>query len=153
MSEIHAIFWDIGGVLLTDAWDHNERAAALEHFHLDKEEFHSRHEKIVSSFERGEITLDEYLDRTVFYDKRSFTRDEFRDYMFSLSRPMSGRAGLRARPGRFRQILHGHDQQRVARVELAPHREVRLAGNLPAVCQLLLRRPAQAGERHLSSGD
>ena len=87
MSEIHAIFWDIGGVLLTDAWDHNERAA-LEHFQLDEEEFHSRHEKIVSSFERGKISLDEYLDRTVFYHKRSFTRDEFRDYMFSLSQPM-----------------------------------------------------------------
>ncbi len=88
MSEIHAIFWDVGGVLLTNAWDHNERAAALEHFQLDKEEFHSRHEKVVSSFERGEITLDEYLDRTVFYDKRPFTRDEFRDYMFALSQPM-----------------------------------------------------------------
>ncbi|MFZ0815514.1 MAG: HAD family phosphatase [Candidatus Sulfotelmatobacter sp.] len=88
MSEIHAIFWDVGGVLLTNAWDHNERDAALEHFHLDEEEFHSRHEMVVSSFERGEITLDEYLGRTVFYDKRSFTRDEFRDYMFSLSQPM-----------------------------------------------------------------
>jgi putative hydrolase of the HAD superfamily len=88
VSEIRTIFWDVGGVLLTNAWDHNERAAALEHFKLDKEEFHSRHEKIVSLFERGEITLDEYLDRTVFYDKRSFTCDEFRDYMFSLSQPM-----------------------------------------------------------------
>jgi putative hydrolase of the HAD superfamily len=88
VSEIHTIFWDVGGVLLTNAWDHNERAAALEHFHLDEEGFHSRHEKVVSSFERGEITLDEYLDRTVFYDKRPFTRDEFRDYMFSLSQPI-----------------------------------------------------------------
>jgi putative hydrolase of the HAD superfamily len=88
VSEIHTIFWDVGGVLLTNAWDHNERAAALEHFHLDEEEFHSRHEAVVAPFERGGITLDEYLDRTVFYDKRSFTRDEFRNYMFSLSQPM-----------------------------------------------------------------
>jgi putative hydrolase of the HAD superfamily len=88
VSEIHTIFWDVGGVLLTNAWDHNERATTLEHFRLDKEEFHSRHESVVSSFERGEITLDEYLDRTVFYDKRPFTRDEFRDYMFSLSQPI-----------------------------------------------------------------
>ncbi len=88
MSEIHAIFWDVGGVLLTNAWDHNERAAALEHFHLDEKEFHSRHEMVVSSFERGKITLDEYLDRTVFYRDRPFTRNEFRDYMFSLSRPI-----------------------------------------------------------------
>jgi len=89
MSEIHAIFWDVGGVLLTNAWDHTERAAALEHFRLEEKEFHGRHEMVVSSFERGKISLDEYLDRTVFYRSRSFTREEFRDYMFSLSRPMT----------------------------------------------------------------
>jgi len=84
---IRAIFWDVGGVLLTNAWDRTERTAALEHFHLDEEEFHDRHELVVSSFERGKITLDEYLDRTVFYRTRPFTRDAFRDYMFSLSQP------------------------------------------------------------------
>ena len=89
MSDIHAIFWDVGGVLLTNAWDHNERAQALQHFHLDQEEFQARHEMVVSSFERGKITLDEYLDRTIFYTARSFTREEFRDYMFALSRPMT----------------------------------------------------------------
>jgi putative hydrolase of the HAD superfamily len=84
---IRAIFWDVGGVLLTNAWDRTERAKALEHFHLDAEEFHDRHEMVVSSFERGKITLDEYLDRTVFYRPRPFERDAFRDYMFSLSQP------------------------------------------------------------------
>ena len=88
MSAIQAIFWDIGGVLLSNAWDHTQRIAALEHFRLDEEEFHSRHEMVVSSFERGKITLDEYLDRTVFYRNRPFTRDQFRDFMFSLSEPM-----------------------------------------------------------------
>jgi putative hydrolase of the HAD superfamily len=88
LPAIHTIFWDVGGVLLTNAWDRSERAAALEHFRLDEEEFHARHEMVVSSFERGKISLDEYLDRTVFYRNRSFSRDEFRDYMFSLSQPM-----------------------------------------------------------------
>ena len=88
MSQIHAIFWDVGGVLLSNAWDHTQRMAALERFHLDEEEFHARHEMVVSSFERGKITLDEYLDHTVFYRERSFTRDEFRDFMFSLSEPI-----------------------------------------------------------------
>ncbi|MGA7944706.1 MAG: HAD family phosphatase [Candidatus Sulfotelmatobacter sp.] len=88
MSEIHVIFWDVGGVLLSNAWDHTERAAALEHFRLDQEEFRARHEMVVSSFERGKISLDEYLDRTIFYRNRPFTREEFRDYMFSLSQPM-----------------------------------------------------------------
>ena len=88
MSTIRAIFWDVGGVLLTNAWDHTQRRAAFEHFHLDEEEFHSRHEMVVSSFERGKISLDEYLDRTVFYRSRPFTPDEFRNYMFSLSQPV-----------------------------------------------------------------
>jgi putative hydrolase of the HAD superfamily len=88
VPEIHAIFWDVGGVLLTNAWDHTQRMAALEHFRLDEQEFHSRHEMVVSSFERGKISLDEYLDRTIFYRSRSFSRDEFRDYMYSLSQPM-----------------------------------------------------------------
>jgi putative hydrolase of the HAD superfamily len=88
LPDIRAIFWDVGGVLLTNAWDHTQRMNALEHFGVDKEEFHSRHEMVVSSFERGKISLDEYLDRTVFYRKRPFTRSDFRDYMFSLSRPV-----------------------------------------------------------------
>jgi putative hydrolase of the HAD superfamily len=84
---IQAIFWDVGGVLLTNAWDHTERAQALAQFHLDPEVFHARHELLVSPFERGKIALDEYLDRTVFYTQRPFTRDAFRESMFSLSRP------------------------------------------------------------------
>jgi putative hydrolase of the HAD superfamily len=87
LPEIRAIFWDVGGVLLSNAWDHTERAEALAHFHLDQKEFNERHESIVSSFERGEIMLDEYLKRTVFYTPRSFSRDEFCSYMFALSRP------------------------------------------------------------------
>src|SRR5271168_3965924 len=88
MSTIRAIFWDVGGVLLSNAWDHTQRVAALEHFGLDQDEFQSRHEMVVSSFERGKISLDEYLDRTVFYRNRPFTRDEFHDYMFSFSQPI-----------------------------------------------------------------
>ena len=87
MPAIRAIFWDVGGVLLTNAWDHTERAAARQRFQLEEKEFHARHEMVVSSFERGKITLEEYLDRTVFYRKRPFTTDEFRDYMLSLSQP------------------------------------------------------------------
>lgn len=88
VSAIRAIFWDVGGVLLSNAWDHTERADAAEHFHLDAKEFQARHEMVVSSFERGKISLDEYLDRAVFYCERPFTRDRFRDYMVALSRPL-----------------------------------------------------------------
>lgn len=85
MTQISAIFWDVGGVLLTNAWDRSQREAALEHFKLDEEEFADRHELVVSSFERGKIGIDEYLDRTVFYRARPFSKEAFKDYMLALS--------------------------------------------------------------------
>ena len=85
---IRTLFWDIGGVLLTNAWDRTQRDAAMAKFQLDPIEFQDRHEMVVSSFERGKITLDEYLDRTVFYRARSFTRDALKMYMYSLSQPL-----------------------------------------------------------------
>jgi putative hydrolase of the HAD superfamily len=87
LSQISAIFWDVGGVLLTNAWDRSQREAALEHFKLDEEEFADRHELVVSSFERGKIGIDEYLDRTVFYRARPFSKEAFKDYMLALSQP------------------------------------------------------------------
>jgi putative hydrolase of the HAD superfamily len=87
MARVSALFWDVGGVLLSNAWDHEQRERAVGHFGLDWEEFRDRHDMLVSSFERGKITLEEYLERTVFYRSRPFTRDAFRDFMFSLSQP------------------------------------------------------------------
>jgi putative hydrolase of the HAD superfamily len=87
LSTIRALFWDVGGVLLNNAWDHTERTEAFERFSLDAKELQSRHEMVVSSFERGKITLDEYLERTVFYCNRPFTREAFQEAMFAVSRP------------------------------------------------------------------
>jgi putative hydrolase of the HAD superfamily len=87
LPQISAIFWDVGGVLLTNAWDRTQREQALEQFKLDEAEFHDRHEMVISSLERGKISLDEYLERTVFYRPRPFARDVFKDYLFSLSQP------------------------------------------------------------------
>jgi len=89
VPDISTLFWDVGGVILTDAWDHTQRAEALAKFGLDAGEFQPRHEMLVSSFERGKLSLDEYLDRTVFYRQRSFTSEAFREYMLSLSKPKS----------------------------------------------------------------
>jgi putative hydrolase of the HAD superfamily len=87
VSAIHTLFWDVGGVLLSNAWDRTERAAAFEHFRLDEKEFQPRHEAVVSSFECGKISLEDYLNQTVFYEDRPFSREEFREYMFALSKP------------------------------------------------------------------
>jgi len=94
LPEIKALFWDVGGVLLSNAWDHTQRQQAIEKFGLEQAEFAERHELVVSSFERGKISLDEYLDRTVFYRVRSFARDDFKNYMCSLSTPDEAALGF-----------------------------------------------------------
>jgi putative hydrolase of the HAD superfamily len=87
MAQIRALFWDIGGVLLTNAWDHEERNVAIQQFNLDEQQFEARHKEVVSLFEEGRVTLDEYLDRTVFYQSRTFTKAAFQEFMFGLSKP------------------------------------------------------------------
>lgn len=86
-QEIQTIFWDVGGVLLSNAWDHTERREALDRFGLDEAEFNLRHENLVDAFERGELSLNAYLDQTVFYAPRSFSKEEFKKVMFRLSQP------------------------------------------------------------------
>jgi len=87
VAEIRALFWDVGGVLLTNAWDHDERDHAVEHFHLDKAEFETHHKELVPLFEEGRLSLDEYLDHAVFYQPRDFKPEDFKRLMFSLSQP------------------------------------------------------------------
>ena len=89
MAKISALFWDVGGVLLSDAWDRKQRQRTLKQFGMDEDEveFESRHEMLVSSFERGKISLQDYLERTVFYRPRSFTIEVFTQHMLSLSQP------------------------------------------------------------------
>src|SRR6185295_7640973 len=84
---ITTIFFDIGGVLLSDGWGHVSRRAAAEKFGLDGEEYADRHEKVAHAIETYRISLDEYLTRTVFYRPRSFTREEFHDFIFAQSQP------------------------------------------------------------------
>ena len=85
--ECDVVFFDIGGVLGTNGWDREQRSAAVERFGLDAEDFQYRHEETVGAFEAGDISLDEYLDVTVFCEPRGFSRDEFRTFMFAQSEP------------------------------------------------------------------
>jgi putative hydrolase of the HAD superfamily len=87
MTEITHIFFDIGGVLGTNGWDREQRLAAVNHFDLDAEDFQWRHEEVVGEWEEGRISLEEYLDIAVFYTERSFSREEFREFMCAQSVP------------------------------------------------------------------
>ena len=84
-SAIDLVLFDIGGVLGSNGWDREQRAAAVEQFGLDPEDFQYRHEETVGAWESGQISLDEYLALTVFCDPRRCTRDEFKSFMFAQS--------------------------------------------------------------------
>lgn len=79
------IFFDIGGVLLSNGWGHESRQAAAEKFGFDYEEMNRLHEFIFNVYEIGRITLDEYLDTVLFYQQRSFSREEIKSFMFAQS--------------------------------------------------------------------
>lgn len=85
MPGVTAIFWDVGGVILSNGWDRSSRATAAKKFGLDWEDFEDRHELAMPAFETGRASLDTYLQRTVFYRKRNFTRDEFVNFIFAQS--------------------------------------------------------------------
>jgi putative hydrolase of the HAD superfamily len=84
-SEITTLFVDVGGVLLSNGWGHEFRQQAAEKFHLNIQEIEERHVIMFATYEEGNVNLKEYLRSIVFYQKRDFTMDEFRDFMFSLS--------------------------------------------------------------------
>ncbi len=86
LADITTLFWDIGGVILTNGWDRGSRKEAADTFHLDMEEFQDRHDLSFPAFDSGQISLNEYLDRTLFYRPRSFTREEFTAFMFAQSK-------------------------------------------------------------------
>jgi putative hydrolase of the HAD superfamily len=84
---ITTLFLDIGGVLLTNGWDHHARKRAAKNFNLNWNEMQERHELNFDTFEKGKLTLEEYLERVIFYQGRSFTRMQFRRFMFAQSKP------------------------------------------------------------------
>jgi len=84
---ITTLFLDIGGVLLTNGWDRYSRRAAADKFKLDYEEFNERHHLTFDTYEEGKLTLDQYLNRVVFYTDRNFSREEFQNFMFERSQP------------------------------------------------------------------
>ena len=84
---ITTLFLDIGGVLLTNGWDHHARKRAASNFKLEWAEMEHRHHLTFEAYEVGKLTLEEYLRLTVFYEERSFTVVQFRNFMFAQSKP------------------------------------------------------------------
>ena len=95
-TEITTLFLDVGGVLLTNGWDHHARRRAAKNFNLQWTEMEDRHRLVFETHEEGKITFEEYLGRVVFYKKRPFTRSQFRRFMFTQSKPYSEMLDLAA---------------------------------------------------------
>lgn len=95
-----ALLFDIGGVLLTNGWDRDSRVAAAAQFHLDWNDFEVRHEAVLEAFETGRLSLEQYLDRVIFYRARDFTREQFKKFMYAQAKAMPESLALMRRLAR-----------------------------------------------------
>lgn len=89
-NDIKILFFDIGGVLLTNGWGYASRQKAAQQFCLDLTELEALHQFVFNVYEISSITLDEYLDRVVFNHPRTFTKDDFITFMFAQSSELPG---------------------------------------------------------------
>ena len=106
MADVKTLFWDNGGVILTNGWDRDSRKKAVEKFHLDWDDFEDRHELMLNAFECGETSLKEYLQRTVFYRERPFTVEEFQEFMFEQSQVLPEGLAVLKELARKEEYLH-----------------------------------------------
>lgn len=101
-TSIQALLLDVGGVLLTNGWDRACRKRAAADFGFDYDEMDERHHLTYDTYESGKINLDTYLDRIVFFEKRAFTREQFKVFMFAQSQPYPDMIGY------FRDLKSAH---------------------------------------------
>ena len=144
---ITTLFVDIGGVLLTNGWDHHERRRTAKHFKLNWAEMQDRHELNFETHEQDKISFQEYLDRVVFWQKRPFTRVEFRQFMFAQSKPFNEMIelvrNLKAKY-RLKIIVVSNEAREVNAYRI---RQFKLAGFVDAFissCFVHLRKPDAA---------
>ncbi len=115
------VFFDIGGVLGSNGWDREQRAATVRHFGLDEAELEDRHDESIAMLEQGRMGLDEYLRCTVFYRPRSFELEEFKAYMLAQSTPFPETIHLAralARAGRYRLMTINNESAELNRHRL-----------------------------------
>ncbi len=90
--KITALYWDIGGVLLTNGWDHHERERVFAQFSIDRDEYEARHPDANERWEKGELSDEDFLARTVFFQERSFTQQQFLEAVRQQSQWLPGGA-------------------------------------------------------------
>ncbi len=145
MFPFDVVLFDVGGVLLTNGWDTRERALAAEHFHLDLAELEAKHQSVYGEWERGLISRAAYLDAAVFYEPRSFTRDEFFSFVLAQSQWLpNGAIGILKQLAASNECMVGAlnnearetNEYRLAKFRLREYFKVTLSS-----CYLGLRKP------------
>ena len=151
MTVIDQLLFDIGGVLGSNGWDREQRTEAVTRFGLDAEDFQYRHEETVGAFESGQISLDEYLDVTVFWKPRKFSRDEFKTFMFGLSTPSADslevvrrlRQTVRGRPTRVRMSTLNNESRELNEFRISHFGLCDLLDVFFSSCWLGVRKPTR----------
>jgi len=87
-KDLRILFFDIGGILLSNGWGHESRKEAAHIFDIDYDEMNDLHNFIFNVYEIGKITLDEYLNTVVFNKPRSFTVEDFKAFMYAQSKEL-----------------------------------------------------------------
>jgi putative hydrolase of the HAD superfamily len=82
-TAITCVVRDIGGVLLTDGWDHHACKRAATIFTLGLAEMEDRHHVTFDTYEEGTPAREEYVERVVCYQQRPFTQAQFRRFMLA----------------------------------------------------------------------
>src|ERR1700761_6584623 len=148
MFPFDAILFDVGGVLLTNGWDHRERATVIEQFHLDLAEFEARHKDPNNAWERDAINVRQYLDATVFYQPRDFSHEEFLEAIRAQSQLLpDGAMGVlddlaasdKCMLGVLNNEARATNEYRFDKFGIREHLAVALSS-----CYLGLRKPGQA---------
>jgi putative hydrolase of the HAD superfamily len=138
------LFLDVGGVLLTNGWDHHARRRAVANFGLDWDETQRRHQSSVAAYEEGRLTLTDYLNRVVFDVNRAFTRDQFWEFMIAQSTPDSAMlhlaARLKARYG-FKIAVVSNEARELNAYRIRKFELGRLADCFVSSCYVHVRKP------------
>jgi FMN phosphatase YigB (HAD superfamily) len=73
---IKTIFWDVGGVLLTNGWDKGQRTEVLTRLGVDLADYESRHDEANYFWERGLSTAEHFFNLTVLNQNPQLTFSE-----------------------------------------------------------------------------
>ena len=142
---IKTAYFDIGGVLGTNGWDREHRKEASRLFGMDHEQYTRLHDEAVPAFEEGLLTLDQYLDRTVFVRPRNFTPEDFKRFMYTRSEPFPESLAVvhaLARTGKVRMCIASNESDELSRYRIRLFGLIEMFDTFLASCWIGVRKPA-----------